>query len=179
MKKLFVLFVVMSFALAIVLAAQNPPAGTPPAAPAAASGGGQRGGPPPAPPATGAMLDIANNIAAAINKQDAAALTKMLASDCIYLDEDGHAPAVARWVTALTTGTPAKKIEISSTHGQMFADSGWVSFNYVVGETFQGNPKNVRGTASIVVKKAASGEWLIQMIHGALYQKVAGLTDGE
>ena len=178
MKKLIVLFVVMSFALTIMLAAQNPPAGSPPAA-AGAGRGGQRGGAPPAPPATGAMLVIANNNAAAINKQDAAALTKMLAPDCIYLDEDGHAPAVARWVTALTTGTPPKKIEISSTHGQMFTDTGWVSFNYVVAETFQGNPKNVRGTASIVVKKAASGDWLIQMIHGALYQKVAGLTDGE
>lgn len=178
MKKLLTLFVIMAFAMTLVLSAQTPAPGAPPAAPGAARGGGQRGGPV-VPAATGAMLDLANNIAAAINKQDAAALTKMLAPDCVYLDEDGHSPAVARWVTALTSGTPAKKIEISGTHGQMFADTGWVSFNYVVGETFQDKPKNVRGTASIVAKKSASGEWLIQMIHGALYQKVAGLTDGQ
>ncbi len=178
MKKLMVLFAVLSLGISVVLAAQNPPA-PPPAAGAAArgAGAGQRG--PQVPPATGPMLDIANKIAEAINKQDAATLTKMLAPDCVYLDEDGHSPAVARWVTALTSGTPPKKIEISGTHGQMYNDTGWVSFNYVVGETFQDKPKNVRGTASIVVKKAANGEWLLQMIHGALYQKVAGLTDGQ
>jgi ketosteroid isomerase-like protein len=173
MKIRMVLFVVLAVALACALVmAQNPPAG------AAGRGGGQRGGPP-VPPATGPMLDVANAIAAAINKQDAAALQKMVAPDAVYLDEDGHAPPVARWITALTTGTTPKKIEISMTHGQMWNDTGWVSFNYVIAETFQEKPKNVRGTASLVLKKAPSGEWLIQMIHGALYQKVAGLTDGE
>ncbi len=140
---------------------------------------GQRAPQPQVPAASGPMLDAANKIAEAINKQDAASLTKMLASDCVYLDEDGHSPAPARWVTALTSGTPAKHIEISGSHGQMYSDTGWVSFNYVLGETFQGNPKNVRGTASLVLKKGASGDWMIQMIHGALYQKVAGLSDGE
>ena len=136
----------------------------------------QRGAPQ-VPPATGPLLDLANKLAESINKQDAATLSKMLAPDCVYLDEDGHSPAPSRWVTALTSGTPAKHIEISMTHGQLWDNAGWVSFNYVVSETFQGNPKNVRGTASIVVKKNGS-DWQIQMIHGALYQKVAGLTDG-
>jgi ketosteroid isomerase-like protein len=122
------------------------------------------------------MLDIANKIAEAINKQDAATLQKMLAPDCVYLDEDGHAPAVQRWVTALTTGTPAKQIAISSTHSQMWDNAGWVSFNYDLTENFQGQPKVVKGVASITVRKAASGDWQIQLIHGALNQKVAGLT---
>src|SRR5262245_41281870 len=55
------------------------------------------GGPPPAPPAPGPMLEIANKIVEAINKQDAATLQKMSAPDAIYLDEDGHAPPVMAW----------------------------------------------------------------------------------
>ena len=135
----------------------------------------QRGAPVPA--ATGPMLDIANKLADAINKQDAAALTKMVAPDAVYLDEDGHAPGVAGWITKLTTGTPAKKIEISSTHGQTWDTAGWVSFNYTLTETFQGAPKAVKGTASLVVKKPAGAtDWQITLIHGALEQKVAGMT---
>jgi ketosteroid isomerase-like protein len=135
----------------------------------------QRG--PQVPPATGAMLDIANKLADAINKQDAAALQKMIAPDAVYLDEDGHAPPMTAWIGRLTTGTPAKQMTISGTHGQMWDNAGWVSFNYTLAETFQGQPKTLRGTASVVVKKAASGEWLIQLVHGALEQKVAGLTN--
>src|SRR5438132_12837404 len=108
----------------------------------------QRG--PQVPAATGPMLDVANKITEAINKQDSATLQKMVAPDCIYLDEDGHAPPVARWITQLTTGTPAKTISISSTHGQMWNDTGWVSFNYTLNENFKDQPKAIRGTASIV-----------------------------
>jgi len=121
------------------------------------------------------MLDLANNLAAAINKQDAAALQKMVAADAVYLDEDGHAPPVARWITALTTGTPAKEITISAHHSQMWDTGGWVSFNYDLKENFQGQPKVVKGTASITVKKDGA-DWKIVLIHGALMQKVAGLT---
>src|SRR6266699_1841292 len=76
----------------------------------------------------------------AINKQDAIALQKMVAPDCVYLDEDGHAPPVARWITQLTSGTHAKTISISSTHSQMWNDTGWVSFNYTLNETFKDQP---------------------------------------
>ena len=177
MRKFAIAVVVLTLLLACVVLAQTPQ--QPPAGAAGGRGGGQRAAMPQVPPASGPMLDIANKIAEAINKQDAATLTKMLAPDCVYLDEDGHAPGVARWVTVLTSGTPPKKFEVSATHSQMWEDAGWLSFNYVVGETFQNNPKNLRGTASLVLKKAPSGEWLIQLIHGALYQKVAGLPEGE
>ena len=134
----------------------------------------QRG--PQVPAAAGPMLNVANKIAEAINKQDAATLQKMVAPDCVYLDEDGHAPPVARWITQLTSGTPPKMISISSTHSQMWNDTGWVSFNYTLNETFKDQPKAIRGTASIVLKKGPNGDWLMQLIHGALEQKVAGLT---
>ena len=65
----------------------------------------QRG--PQVPPATGAMLDIANKLAEAVNKQDAAALQKMVAPDAVYLDEDGHAPPIMAWITRITMGTRA------------------------------------------------------------------------
>lgn len=126
------------------------------------------------------MLDLANHLADAINKQDADALQKMLAEDAVYLDEDGHAPPVARWISKLTTtaeGAAPRTIEISGTHGQSWSDTGWVSFNYAIAETFNGEPKTIRGTASVVARKDGTGMWKIQMIHGALYQKVAGLTD--
>jgi ketosteroid isomerase-like protein len=153
MKKLMTLFAIMAL-FAVSAMAQRAPA---------------------VPAATGPMLDMANKIADAINNKDAAALTKMLASDCVYLDEDGHAPPPAGWVTKLTTGE-GKKIAISNTHGQMFGDTGWVSFNFDLTETFQGQPKTLKGIASLVVKKAPSGDWQIQLIHGAFAVKVAGLT---
>jgi ketosteroid isomerase-like protein len=167
MKRLISLFAILALS-AVCAFAQNPPAGG-----AGRGGGGRGGGMPQTPAATGPMLDVANKIADAINNKDAAALTKMLATDCVYLDEDGHAPPPAGWITKLTTGE--KKIAISMTHGQMFGDTGWVSFNYEVTETFQGAPKTVKGTASLVLKKNGA-DWQIQLIHGALYQKVAGLT---
>ena len=137
----------------------------------------QRGGaPPPVPAAAGPMLDVANKIAEAINKQDAAALQKMVAPDAVYLDEDGHAPPVMAWINRLTMGT-AKQMTITQTHGQTWDTAGWVSFNYTLGETFQGQPKTLRGTASIVLKKAAGGDWQITLVHGALEQKVPNLTN--
>jgi ketosteroid isomerase-like protein len=170
MKKVMTLIAVLALAVTCtVLLAQNPGA--------MGRGGAQRGGGmrgmPQVPAASGPMLDVANKIADAINNKDADTLSKMLASDVVYLDEDGHAPPASGWVTKLTTGE--KKIAISSTHGQMFGDTGWVSFNYEVTETFQGQPKTVKGTASLVLKKDGA-DWKIQLIHGALYQKVAGLT---
>jgi len=169
--------VITLFAIAVatlsgtILVAQQPPAGAPAGPPRPAT-----------PPATGAMLDIANHLADAINKQDAAALQKMIAEGAVYLDEDGHAPAASRWIAKVTTnaeGAPAKAIQISDTHSQMWGDAGWVSFNYVLAETINGEPKSIRGTASLMVRKDAAGDWKIQLIHGALYQKVAGLTDAK
>jgi len=162
MKKLTILAVVFVFAVCAALLAQQPPAS------------GARGGGVPA--ASGPMLDIAKMLVEAINKQDTAALQKMLAPDAVFLDEDGHAPPAQKWIGKVTTGTPAKQIAISATHSQMWDDAGWVSFNYTLTETFQGQPKTVKGTASIVLKKPVGGDWQIQLVHGALDQRVAGIT---
>ncbi|HEV2245219.1 MAG TPA: nuclear transport factor 2 family protein, partial [Terriglobia bacterium] len=160
----------MMFALSMtcgVLVAQQAPTG---------GAGGRRMRGPRTPPATGAMLNLANQLADGVNKQDAAALEKLLAPDAVFLDEDGHAPPARVWVRKLTAGTAPKHIEISETHGQTWDDSGWVSFNYTLTEQYQGQPKTLKGTASIVAEKTPSGDWQIKMIHGALDQRVAGIT---
>ena len=168
MKRVSIAFMMFVLAMACTAVfAQQPPAG-------GAMHMHMRG--PGTPPATGPMLKIADELADAINKQDGAELEKMLAPDAVYLDEDGHAPPARAWVHKLTTGTPPKHITISATHGQMWGDAGWVSFNYDLTEDFRGEPKTLKGTASIVAKKTAAGDWQIQMIHGALEQKVAGIT---
>ena len=176
MKRSIALTAGLAVALSASLSsAQQPPA---PAPTSSASPSATRPARTPVPPATGDMLDIANRIVDAINKQDAAGIQKMVADDAVYLDEDGHAPAPSRWIGFLTTtpaGAPPKKIEISSTHGQTWDNTGWVSFNYTIAETINGEPKSVRGTASLTLRKNAAGEWKIQMIHGALYQRLAGL----
>lgn len=125
------------------------------------------------PAATGPMLHIANQLVNAINHQDGAKLQKMLAPDAVYLDEDGHAPPARFWVRKLTASK--KQITISATHSQMWGDAGWVSFNYSLTEDYQGKPKTLVGTASIVCRKTA-GQWRIQLVHGALKQTVAGIT---
>ncbi len=163
-KATFALTVLVFVVMCAVLFAQQPPAG----------GGGVRG--PRTPPASGPMLDLANKLVEAINKQDTATLQKMLAADAVYLDEDGHAPPAQAWINKLANGTPPKQLAISPTHSQIWDDTGWVSFNYELTETVQGQPKTVKGTASIVARKSAGGDWQIQLVHGALYQKVAGIT---
>ncbi len=173
MKKLIGMFVLLALALGAMLMAQQPPAG---AAGAGRGGGAQRPMAPPVPAATGPMLDVANKISDAVNKQDAAALTKLLADGAVYLDEDGHAPPISRWVTQLTTGTPAKTFVISATHGGMWDTAGWLSFNYTLTENYKDMPKTIKGTASLVLKKQPSGDWQIVLVHGALEQKVAGIT---
>src|SRR6266550_987493 len=137
----------------------------------------QRGGPPPVAAAPGPMLDAANKVVDAVNKKDAAALQKMVTADAVYLDEDGHGLPVMTWINKLTMGAAAKQMMITQTHGQMWDDAGWVSFNYTLAETYQGQPKTLKGTASIVLKKAAGGDWQITLVHGALEQHVPNLTN--
>jgi hypothetical protein len=176
MRKIALLSLVLTVAFAVALTAQ-PPAGG--GGGGRGGGGGQGGGrgggrgagaaAAPAP-----LQAFADSLAAAINKQDAAALTKMTAMDAIYLDEDGHAPSIASWIANLTKA--GKTFTINMSHGQMLDDnSAWVSFNWTLAETFQNAPKTISGTASLALKKVGA-DWQIAMVHGALKQSVAGMT---
>lgn len=135
-------------------------------------GGGRGPAVPDAPPE---MLNVANRIVEAINTQDSDALQAMLAADAVYLDEDGHALPPAIWAMRLTGGETANQMTISATHGQVFGDTGWVSFNYTL-QTPDPQPVTLRGTASLVLRMTG-GNWRIQLVHGALEQHVAGLTN--
>jgi ketosteroid isomerase-like protein len=185
MKKIGMMSFVLIAAFAIALSAQAPAGAGGGQGGGGGRGGGQGGGGgrgggagrgAGAPAAPAPLQAFADTLAAAVNKQDAAALTKMLAMDALYLDEDGHAIPATAWVMKITTGTPAKVFTISGSHGQLLDDNtGWVSFNYTLAENFQNAPKTLSGTASLVLKKAGA-DWSILMIHGALTQHVAGLT---
>jgi hypothetical protein len=185
MKKIGLMSFVLIAAFAIALSAQAPAGAGGGQGGGAGRGGGQGGGGgrgggagrgAGAPAAPAPLQAFADTLAAAINKQDSAAMTKMLAMDALYLDEDGHAIPATVWLMRLTTGTPAKVFAISGSHGQMLDDNtGWVSFNYTLAETFQNAPKTLSGTASMVLKKAGA-DWTILMVHGALKQSVAGVT---
>jgi hypothetical protein len=185
MKKIGLMSFVLIAAFAIALSAQAPAGAGGGQGGGAGRGGGQGGGGgrgggagrgAGAPAAPAPLQAFADTLAAAINKQDSAAMTKMLAMDALYLDEDGHAIPATVWVMRLTTGTPAKVFAISGSHGQLLDDNtGWVSFNYTLAETFQNAPKTLSGTASMVLKKAGA-DWTILMVHGALKQSVAGVT---
>jgi hypothetical protein len=165
MKKFGMMSLVLIVILAITTAAQAPQGGR-----------GGRGAP--APPTPPALQAYADNLAAAINKQDSATLTKMLAADAVYLDEDGHAIPAGVWAGRITAGNPPKVFTISGSRGQMIDDNtAWVSFNYTFAGMFLNPPvqKTLSGTASFVLKKTGA-DWTALMVHGALKQSVAGLT---
>jgi hypothetical protein len=161
MKKIGLLSLTLIVALAFSIAALG-------------QGRGGRGAPAPPPPP--ALQAFADTLAATINKQDAATLTKMTAMDATYLDEDGHAPPISAWIMNLTSGTPAKTFTITAVHGQMLDDNAaWVSFNYSMTGSPRGGGKPLTGTATIALKKVGT-DWMIEMVHGALKQSVAGVT---
>jgi ketosteroid isomerase-like protein len=183
MKKIALLSFVLIVVVAIALAAQPPAAGGQgggggrgggQGAGGRGGGGGGRGAAVPAPPQP--LLDLANKLTEAINSHDAAALTKMIAMDAVYLDEDGHAPPISAWVSNLASTTAPKKMVINSAHGQMLDDNAaWVSFNYTLTGSPRGGGKDLTGTATIALKKVGA-DWMIEMVHGALKQSVAGVT---
>ena len=133
----------------------------------------QRGAPPPSVPQ--AMQDAANRIVELVNSQNANGLETMTAEGALYLDEDGHALPVTAWIGKITGGELAKELAISGMRGQVMGNTGWVSFNYTLNETFENAPVVLTGTASVVLQQVG-GNWMIQMVHGALEQHVRAIA---
>ena len=127
------------------------------------------------PPTPQAMQDAANRIVEFVNNQDADGLTAMTADGAVYLDEDGHALPVPAWIGRITSGDPPKQLEISGMRGEVWDTTGWVSFNYELDESYEGQPVTLTGTASIVLQQVG-GNWMIHMVHGALEQHVPALV---
>jgi ketosteroid isomerase-like protein len=146
-----------------------------------AAGGGQRGpggrGTPPA-PATGPIADQVAKFVDAINKQDAAALTKLVSPDAILVDEDGHFDPVNQWIRKLTA-TGSKTLTVLGGRGlsplqvSELGDTAWAAFNYNLQETVTprgqttASPNEINGIATITFKKNGA-DWQAVLIHVAV-----------
>jgi len=144
--------------------------------PGGGAGGGGRGAA--APPATGPIADMVTKITDAINKQDAAALTKLTSPDAVLVDEDGHFDPVNLWIMKLTA-TGSKTMTVLGGRGlsplrvSESGDTAWAAFNYNLKETVTprgqstATPNEINGIATIVFKKNGT-DWQAILIHIAV-----------
>jgi len=189
MKRLFFVLVTTTAVFAAVAMAQVPAAGGQRGqgggAPAAGGpgGGAQRGGRggAPAAPATGPIADMVAKFTDAINKQDAAALQKMVTADATLIDEDGHFDPIGQWIMKLTSTGP-KTLTVLETRGlsplkvSEVGDTGWAAFNYNLKETVTprgqstSSPNEINGTVTMVFKKNGA-DWQAILVHIAVTGK--------
>lgn len=164
MKRAVLVFVIAMAAVTGSALAQAPERGQ--------GGGGGRGGGrgrgPAAPPLMGPVADEVNMIISALNNQDAAYLQKVVASDAVWLDEDGHALPASAWIGRLMQAKPAKKIAITNLTGQTWDDGAWAAFKYTLDETTSaGAPNQMAGMNSMTFKKVGD-TWQVVLIHAAV-----------
>jgi hypothetical protein len=134
---------------------------------ALAQGGGQaRGGRPnifaPDATANGPAADFVRSMVTAFNNRDTAFFQKAIASDAVWLDEDGHHLNGTVWINRLLSANPPRKLSISNLRVNTWDTAGWAGFNYLLEGTNQ-----VKGTNSLVLKKTGN-DWQIVLIHGAV-----------
>jgi hypothetical protein len=170
MKRSFVFVLVLSvFAVTVMAESVLSQQGGAPAGQRGQGGGpggarGGRGAPPP--PATGPIADQVNAIVDAINKQDTAFLTRALAPDAQWLDEDGHMPPASAWIPRILDGRPKKMTMTNLRVGQPTPDTGWAAFNYTL-ETPAGN---ITGLNSMLFRKNGN-DWQAVLVHAAVNTK--------
>ena len=177
MKRPFFAMLLAMAIFASVAIAQDPAAGG-----QRGPGGGARGGRgTPAPPATGPIADMVTKFTDAINKQDAAALQKMVTADAVLIDEDGHFDPIGMWITKLTA-TGSKTLTVLGGRGlsplkvSEMGDTAWAAFNYNLKETVTPRgqstaiPNEINGTATMVFKKNG-GDWQAFLVHIAVMGK--------
>jgi len=179
MKRMLFALISAAAVFATVAFAQAPAAGGQRAPGAAGAPRGGRGTP--APPATGPIADMVTKFMDAVNKQDAAALQKMVTADAVIIDEDGHFDPIAWWITKLTTTGP-KTLSILGGRGLSplqvteTGDTAWAAFNYSLKETVTprgqttATPNEMTGTATMVFKKNGA-EWQAILVHVAVMGK--------
>jgi len=184
MKRLIFALIVTTSVFVAVAIAQNPAGGggIGPGGGAPGGGGAPRGGRgTPAPPATGPIADMVTKFTDAINKQDAAALQKMVTADAVLIDEDGHFDPISQWITKLTA-TGSKTLTVTGGRGlsplrvSEMGDTAWAAFNYNLKETVTprgqttATPNEINGTATMVFKKNGT-EWQAFLVHVAVTGK--------
>jgi len=167
-------------AMSQVPGAGAPGGGAPGGAGGRGGGGGQRAGRgAPAPPATGPIADTVAKFVDAVNKQDAAALNKLVTADAVLIDEDGHFDPISQWITKLTaTGTKTLAV-VSGTRGASplrvyeMGDTAWAAFNYNLKETATPRgqttaiPNEINGTVTITFRKNGT-DWQAILVHIAV-----------
>ena len=122
----------------------------------------------PAPTATGPVADFVKSMVTAFNNRDTAFFQKAIASDAVWLDEDGHHLIGSVWMNRLLSATPPRKLTITNLRVNNWDNAGWAGFNYVM----EGSPTGpVKGVNTFVFKKNGN-DWQIVNIHGALDSKV-------
>ena len=173
MKRLIFALILTMAVFAIAAVAQAPAAG------GQRGPGGGRGAP--APPATGPIADMVAKFTDAVNKQDAAALNRLVTADAVIVDEDGHFDPVSQWITKLTT-TGAKTLTVLGGRGLSplrVSEAGvtaCAAFNYNLKETVTprgqttSSPNEINGIATIVFKKSGT-DWQAFLIHIAVTGK--------
>jgi ketosteroid isomerase-like protein len=185
MKRLVLALIIAMAVFAAAAIAQEPAAGGQrgQGGDSAPGGGGARrsGRGTPAPPATGPIADMVAKFTEAVNKQDAAALQKMVTEDAVLVDEDGHFDPVGLWISKLT-GTGPKTLTVLGGRGlsplkvSETGDTGWAAFNYNLKETVTprgqstSSPNEINGTATLTFKKNGA-EWQALLIHIAVTGK--------
>jgi ketosteroid isomerase-like protein len=187
MKRLVLVLVMTTAVFAAVALAQDPGAGGRGPAGGVPPAGGPGGGAPrggrgtPAPPATGPIADMVTKFTDAVNKQDAAALQKMVTADAALIDEDGHFDPIGMWITKLTA-TGSKTLTVLGGRGlsplkvSEMGDTAWAAFNYNLKETVTprgqstSSPNEINGTVTMVFKKNG-GEWQAFLVHIAVTGK--------
>ena len=68
----------------------------------------------------------------AFNNRDTAYLQKRLATDAVWLDEDGHHLQPIVWMNRLMSANPPKKLSIRNLRTSNWDTEGWAAFNYVM-----------------------------------------------
>jgi len=178
MKRLIFALVATTAVFVAVAMAQNPAAGGQPGP----GGGAPRGGRgTPAAPATGPIADLVTKFVDAVNKQDEAALQKMVTADAVLIDEDGHFDPIGQWITKLTA-TGSKTLTVLGGRGLSplkvyeMGDTAWAAFNYNLKETVTprgqstSSPNEMNGTVTMVFKKNGT-DWQAILVHIAVTGK--------
>ena len=183
MKRLSVLSLpVLMAVMCLALFGQDPAGGAPGGGGGRGGGGGQgrgggggRGGGAAAAPATGPIADMVAKITEAINKQDAAALNKLVTTDAAWIDEDGHFPPATAWIGRLTTTGPKTLTVLTAPTPLRVTEMGdiaWAAFNFSLKETVtprgatSGTPNEMLGIATIAFKKNGT-DWQAFLVHAA------------
>src|SRR5215468_4272618 len=132
-------------------------------APGAAQG---RGGRPnifaPEAQAAGPLAEVVRSMVTAFNNRDTAYFQKAIASDAVWLDEDGHHLQATVWINRLLSANPPRKLSVTNLRVGNWDTAGWAGFNYVIEGTNQ-----VKGTNSMLFKRVGT-DWQIVLIHGAV-----------